>query len=441
MKFGALLAWVGALYLFAVFFPVVVDGYAEETKVYTLHESIQEALANNWKLRAKQEKINQSLYVKNQARAEFLPKLSTSYGYRREGWNPVLKSPDFGEIEIGTLNNFQWKGTVTQPLFTGFALISNYRLAELGIDQSELEVELEQLDLALRVKTAYFDILTADMAVETAQKAWEALESHAQVSRNFYKVGMIPINDLLESEVNANNAKHDLISAKNNARLARAAFNTLLSRPVNAPVDVKEIKDYEPMGGSFQDYLEKALEDRPEMKLIKNNILQSDQRIRLAGSDYYPEVTFSWDYIREGDTFSVSGSDYHQASQWQAVAGLTWTFWEWGKTHYRVKQQESVKNELLKTKMELEENIQLEIKNAFLGLETAETNIPITRKAVEQGEENLRVSQERYKAQVTTSTEVLDAQRYLTRARVNNFTALYQYHEAKARLMRAIGTY
>jgi outer membrane protein TolC len=123
------------------------------------------------------------------------------------------------------------------------------------------------------------------------------------------------------------------------------------------------------------------------------------------------------------------------------MAGLTWTFWEWGKTHYSVKQQESVKNELLKTKMELEENIQLEIKNAFLGLETAETNIPITRKAVEQGEENLRVSQERYKAQVTTSTEVLDAQRYLTRARVNHFTALYQYHEAKARLMRAIGTY
>ncbi|MDZ7699768.1 MAG: TolC family protein [Deltaproteobacteria bacterium] len=347
----------------------------------------------------------------------------------------------FGEFQIGSLNNFQWKGTVTQPLFTGFALLSNYRLAELGIDQSEAQVELERLDLVFRVKTAYFDILTADMAVETALKAAEALESHAEVARNFYKVGMIPINDLLESEVNANNAKHDLISASNNARLARCAFNTILSRPVNAPVDVAEIEDYEPVGGSFQDYLEKALKDRPEMKLIRINILQTDQQIRLAGSDYYPEVTFTWDYIKQGDTASVSGSDYHEASQWQAIAGLTWTFWEWGKTHYSVKEQESVKNELLKTQMELETNIQLEIKDAFLGLETSEANIPITRKAVEQGEENLRVSQERYKAQVTTSTEVLDAQRYLTRSRVNHFTALYQYHEAKARLMRATGSY
>ncbi len=440
MKMVALLACVGAFSFLSVLFPAQ-NGLAEQTKVYTLQESIDEALANNWKLRAKEEKINQSRYIKNQARAEFLPKLSTSYGYRRDGWNPVLKSPEFGEFKIGTLNNFQWKGTVTQPLFAGFALLSNYRLAELGVDQSEARVALERLDLVFRVKTAYFDILTADMAVETALKAAEALESHAEVARNFYKVGMIPINDLLESEVNANNAKHDLISARNNARLTRCAFNTILSRPVNAPVDVAEIKDYDPVGGSFQDYLEKALKDRPEMKLIRINILQTDQQVRLAGSDYYPEVTFTWDYIKQGDTASVSGSDYHEASQWQAMAGLTWTFWEWGKTHYSVKEQESVKNELLKTQMELEDQIQLEIKDAFLGLETSEANIPITRKAVEQGEENLRVSQERYKAQVTTSTEVLDAQRYLTRARVNHFTALYQYHEAKARLMRAIGSY
>lgn len=416
------------------------DAGAGEAKVYTLQESIQEALENNWKLRAKAERISQSRYVKNQARADLLPKLSTSYGYTRDGWRQVIKT-DYGDLQVRSLNNFQWKGTVTQPVFTGFALTSAYRLAELGIDQSELEVQLERLDLVFRVKTAYFDILTADMSVETALKAAEALKAHAGVARNFYNVGMIPINDLLESEVNANNAEHDLVRARNNAGVARAAFNKVLSRPVNAPVEVEDIKSHEPVAGDFQEYLEMALKNRPEMKLIDNNLLQADQQIRLAQSTYYPEVNFSWDYIKQGDTMSVSGGDYHQASRWEATAGLTWTFWEWGKTYYSVREQESVKNELMKTKMQLEENIQLEIKDAFLDLETAEANIPITRKAVEQGEENLRVSQERYKAQVTTSTEVLDAQQYLTRARVNHFTAVYRYRVAKAKLMRAIGSY
>jgi outer membrane protein len=89
----------------------------------------------------------------------------------------------------------------------------------------------------------------------------------------------------------------------------------------------------------------------------------------------------------------------------------------------------------------LEETIELQIKDAVLNIQTAEANIPITRKAVEQGEENLRVSQERYKAQVTTSTEVLDAQRYLTSARVFHFNALFQYHLATANLQRAMGEY
>ncbi len=433
---------VGCILFLSATFLFLPEGRAGEKKVYTLDECVKEALANNWKLKAKKEQINQAEYVKNQARASFLPRLSTSYGYKRYGFDQEVFLSAFPQpIKVGTLNNFEWRGTVTQPIFTGFALISQYRLSELGIDQSELEVQTEELDLALNAKAAYFNILTADMAVETALKAAEALESHAEVARNFYKVGMIPINDLLESEVNASNAKHDLTSAKNASRLARSSFNAILSRPVNAEVEVEQIDVHNPEKGNFQEYVEVAFKNRPEIKLIDVNLLQTDQQIRLSRSKYYPEVVFSWDYIKQGDTASVSGGEYHQASNWEATIGMEWTFWEWGKTHYSVKQQESKKNEVMKTKMELEEQIQLQVKDAVLYLQTAEENIPITKKAVEQGEENLRVSQERYKAQVGTSTEVLDAQRYLTRARVNYFNALFDYNLARARLLRAMGTY
>ena len=56
---------------------------AEEIKVYTLDGCVKEALANNWKLKAKKEQVDQAEYVKNQARAEFHPKLRTAYGYKR----------------------------------------------------------------------------------------------------------------------------------------------------------------------------------------------------------------------------------------------------------------------------------------------------------------------------------------------------------------------
>jgi len=439
MKVKTSLVCSGVLFILSLaFFPG--GGLAADKKIYTLDQCVKEALANNWRLKAKKETIDQAQYVKNQARADFLPKLSTSYGFTRY---KSLRTTEIqgGTFNIGSLNNYQWKGTITQPIFTGFALISAYRLSELGIDQSELEVELETLDLALNVKTAYFDILTADNAVETAELAAEALESHAEVARNFYKVGMIPINDLLQSEVEAGNAKQYVVRARNNARLTRSTLNTILSRPVNAEVNIVDIEVHEVQKGDFQAYLEEALKNRPEIKLIDNNLLQTDQVINITESKNYPEVVFVWEYTKEGDSPSVDGGGGHEPSNWAAQAALKWTFWEWGKTYYAVKQQESIKNELLKTRMQMEQDIQLQIKDSVLNIQTAETNIPITRKAVEQGEENLRVSQERYKAQVTTSTEVLDAQRYLSDARVFYYTALFQYHLAKARLQRAMGTY
>ncbi len=435
MNIKTLVFFCGLLFpLYLIFLPT--HGLAEEKKVYRLEESIAEALANNWKLKAKEEKIDQAAYIKKQARAEFLPKLSTSCDYTR------LNEPTtFWDIPISAKDNYQWKGTVTQPLFTGFALTSSYRLAELGIDQSKMELELSKLDLALQVKKAYFEILIADKVVEVTRKDVESRKSNVNVARNFYKVEMIPINDVLKAEVELANSKHNLVKANNASRLARSAFNIVLSRPISAPVDVEDIFGFQPDRGDFQEYVEEAVKNRPEMKLIDISILQTDQQTRLAKSKNYPEIALQYDYIKEGDEPDVSGSPFHDANRWQAMAVLSWTFWEWGKTHYSVKEKQSLRKELIQTRHALQDSICLELKQAVLELETAEENIPTTRKAVEQGEENLTVSEERHKAQVTTITEVLDAQTLLTQARVNYYKALYSHHLARAKLQRALGNY
>jgi len=442
-------------------------GLAQEKKVYTLEASIAEALAVNWTLKAKKETVNQAIQIKKQAATEFLPKLSVSYGYtylnkvqtRPASILPVATAvsgvDSLGGAVVGggiggafipeqTLNsrdNYQLKLSATQPVFTGFALISSYKLAKLGIDQSKMEVELEKLDLTLNVKEAYYNILIADKAVEVAEKDVVSRKSNVEVVRNFYNVGMIPINDLLKAEVELANSQQNLVKALNAARLTRAAFNTVLSRDINAPVEIKDIPGFQPEREDFGAYQEKALKNRPEMKLVNIGILRADQQIRLALSKFYPEIGVTFDYIKEGDEPDVSGSPFHESSRYEIGAALKWTFWEWGKTFFSVREKVSLRKELIQTKKALEDRISLELKDAVLGLKTAEENIPTTKKAVKQGEENLRVNEERYKAQVTTITEVLDAQTLLTRARVDYLKAHYAHRLAKAKLERAAGTY
>jgi len=415
----------------------------EPGRVETLPESVAEALDNSYKLKARQERLDQAEFARRQARADFLPKLGTNYSYNRLSEARTFRSTlsPSGDIAVSSQDNYRWSGIVRQPVFTGFALISTYRLAELGIDQSELELELEKLDLVLQVKEAYFNVLAADKAIEVAEQDVETRTWTVKVARSFFDVGMIPINDVLRAEVELANTEQALVRARNAAMVTRARFNTILVRPINRPVVLEDILTYTPVKGEYDEYVDEALANRPEIKILDVNILQTDQRIRLAKSKYYPEVNLTYEYIKEGDDPSVSGSPFHDANRWEALAVLSWTFWEWGKTYYAGREQESVMRQLIQTKMDVEDGIRFEVKDSVLGLETAEKNIPTTQKAVTQGEENLRVNEERYKAQVTTITELLDAQTLLAEARLNYYRALYDHNLARARLERAVGSY
>ena len=439
MRFRYLICLIG---LFVISFLMVTLGIVtaeEKEKIYSLDKSIEEALASNWSIKAKKEKINEADYVKRQARAEFLPKFGTSYGYKRDSEPKTFRSAAGGNIATSSLDNYEWRASIEQPIFTGFALSSSFELAKLGIDQSEMDLEMAKLDLILQVKEAYFDILGADKAVEVARKEVESLESNVNVASSFYQVGMIPVNDLLKAEVELADAQQNLVKARNASKFARSTFNIVLSREVNQPVEVEDILIYKSEAVDFKGYMDSALKNRPEIKVLDINLLQTDQEIRLAKSKYYPEAALTYDYIKAGDSPDVSGSVFHDANRWEAMAVLSWTFWEWGKTLNSVKEKESFKRQLEQAKQTLIDNISLEIKQAVLDIDETDKNIPTTTKAVEQAEENLRVSEERYKAQVTTMTEVLDAQSLLTQARVNYYRALYGHNLAKARLRRAIG--
>jgi outer membrane protein len=63
----------------------------------------------------------------------------------------------------------------------------------------------------------------------------------------------------------------------------------------------------------------------------------------------------------------------------------------------------------------------------------------VAYKAIEQAEENFRINQERYREQLATSTDVIDAQTLLTKAKSDYATALGDYNISYSKLERAMG--
>jgi outer membrane protein TolC len=169
----------------------------------TLEESIEIALAKNPTLKGAQGAIKEAKYRRLGAVSDFLPQVDSQYSYTRLDKEPSFYYPPpiNTTITMGTRDVYTWQSTVTQPVFTGGALINNYLLADLGVDTARVEFERTKLDLILNVKEAYYGVLTAEKGVEVAEQTVEQLESNLKMAQAFYDVGMTAKNDLLQVEV------------------------------------------------------------------------------------------------------------------------------------------------------------------------------------------------------------------------------------------------
>jgi len=186
--------------------------------------------------------------------------------------------------------------------------------------------------------------------------------------------------------------------------------------------------------------LKTAQENRPEIKSYSRRVDQAQSLVKVAQSEFFPSVNLLGHYERYGDTASLNGTVYKDRESWYVGVAASWNFWEWGRTKYRVDYRRSVENQVNDSLQNIRDQVALDLKNAWLSAHEAEKQIQVTKTAIAQAEENFRISKERYKEQVGTSTDVLDAQTLLTRARSDYFTALGDYNISLARLERAMAS-
>jgi len=374
--------------------------------------------------------------VRKSQKTNFFPTFSATYRYTRN--DDEVTRPFFGVISPE--NEYAFIASVRQPLFAGFSILSQYELAELGLDVAKINEKLVRQNVIFEANNVYYSFLKAWKLLTVAEDTVKQIEAQTEVARNFHQVGMTPLNDLLQAQVELANAKQNLIIAQNNLETAASNFNTFLRWPVNTPVQIQDVLAYTPFGKDLDYCIETARQNRLELQIAERRVEIAEKEVKLAKKDYYPTVMLEGNIYSLGTDWNLDGgeglSDPHR---WDIQAIAQWNFWEWGRTTYGVREKSSRLSQAGYEKAEVQDNLILEVKKAFLKTLETEKNIATAEKAIEQAKENLRINQERYKEQVATTTDVLDAQTLLSRTMTNYYNALYDLKISKAALARAMG--
>jgi outer membrane protein len=422
----------------------VVASAEEPIEKFDLEQTIAAALKVNLELQRSQEDVKAARATRNARITEFLPTFNATYGYihRDNPTTQALGTPQgqIVDVLVNPEEEYNFVTSFSQPIFRGFTLINQYKIASLGLDIADLRDKLTRQDIILDAKNAYYSILKTQKLVNVSEDTVRQITAQKDVAENMYQVGMSPLNDLLQSQVQLANAQQELITAENNLAVAQAQFNTLLRRPVNTPVDVVDILDYQPFDHDIDYCLAEAEKKRLEIQVSDLEVQIAERDYKLSQSNYYPSISLTGNFARRGTDWDVDGGlGISDSEFWDVRATATWNFWEWGRTMYGVKEKLSRLAQAKSRKDEVLDRIALEVKQAYIRTKESEKNITTVEKAIEQAKENLRITEERYQEQVSTTTDVLVAQTLLTQTMTNYYNALYDFKIAKAFLYRAIG--
>ncbi len=407
----------------------------------SLKEAIEIALQNNLEVHQAKEKIEEATAKQREVFTSFLPELGSASTFTE-----LSEEAEFYGTTITGEELYDLNLNLTQPLFTGGKLTALYRQAKEGLAAAEENYRGTEIDLIFKVKEAFYNVLKTERISEVGRKAVEQIKAHLKVVENFYKAGMVPKVDLLKIEVELAEAKQNLVEAENGEELAKISFNNLLNRDLSTPVELVDISSYTPTylplqgggdrWGGLEDSIAKAFSLRPELRAQEINLKIAKEDLKIAKSEYYPTISLITNYDHtKGSEIPI---DKWQNS-WNIAIAFELDIWNWGRTKEKVKQAKSVINQSQDSLFLLKKGIELEIRNTFLNLQSAEKKISVTEKAVAQSKENLRMTELRFKEGMATSTDVLDATTLWSQAETNYYRALYDCYLTEAVLKRAMG--
>jgi outer membrane protein TolC len=425
-----------------------------------LPEAVNITLTRNLRIADAQLAIDESESQRRSAFSDFFPSIDIQYvananRYRQSGnaagfasahdsrWIARLGPPGGVSIyrntypyRIDPYRTFTLSATLTQPVYSGGKLINDFKYARLGVDYSEIELEVEKQDLILEVYEQYYNLMQAQKLLEVANDSILALRSLRDQTLEFYKAGVVPKVDVLATEGQLATARIQRTQALTDFESAKAALNLLMRYPQETNIQIVHDYQYVPSAYRTPHIYKTAAANRLEITQANITVKQAMALWKSAQASLLPAVDLQVQGSRTNDDWNPV--DPEGINSWSVQGVLTWTF-DFFRRRETVRERRASHARAFVAREQLVEDILEEVKQAYILMKRSESDIENNRKAVEFRRENFRINKERYKEQVATYTEVLDAQRELSQAEGDYYTSLIQYRINLASLERRMG--
>lgn len=381
----------------------------------TVRDAVAQALSSHPELAAGTERVRATEALRTQAALRPNPRLVFQTENLRNWGAPAFQ---FGE-------NADTYAYASQLFETGGKRARRAEAAGAGVRRAELERELARRQIAARVKQAYWRAAAAqkvrDLLRENAANFLQVVEYHEARVRE----GAMAEADLIRVTLEAQRLAIDVNTAGLDAD--RARIDLFREMGSSEFPDADFIDAFEPAGSSVTPDIARALEQRSELRLARQETEQARAALRLEQARSKPDLDVSFGYKRaSGFNTLVTGATIHLPLTDRNQGNI-------GAATHEVRAAEA---RLAAAEALVRAEVQAASREYEIRRRQALESLPALRTRAEQSSDIARAA---YREGGADLLRLLDAERTRIDAQLLYFRTLAEYHQSRIALETAMG--
>jgi outer membrane protein TolC len=408
---------------------------AAEVLHLTLRDAINMALKYNLGQIESGENARIARGQRLRALSPLLPQVSAGASENVEQFNVAtlgIRLPQIPTV-IGPFSYSTAQASASLNLFN-FESIQRFRAAQTAEQAAQLSYS-DTLDVVtLVVGNGYLAVIEANSRIVAQEAQVRNAQALYDQAVDQLQAGTSPKIDVTRSGVQLNTEKYNLSIARNNFAIAKLNLSRAIGLPLGQVFDLADqvpYKDLDPQ--TVEDALSRAYKTRNDFRAALGAVKSAQQQLSATRGERYPVLAAGGDYGVQGPNFG----SLHGAFTFQA--GVSVPVFTGGRIKGDLEQAEALLRQRKAEAENLRGQIDYDVRTAFLNLQAAREQVAVARQNVDLANENLGRSQERFRAGVTDSVEVVQAQQSLASANDQYIASLYSHNLAKLQLARALG--
>ncbi|MBM3790903.1 MAG: TolC family protein, partial [Acidobacteria bacterium] len=356
----------------------------------------------------------------------------------------------------------------TQPLLRNFRIDQNrgnIKIANLDLKINDSTFKQKVVDTVARIQALYWDLVNAIRDYEIRRESVKLAQITLQNNRKKVEIGTLAPIGITEAEAELANREVDLIAAEERINNVQNNLKALISndrraeiwRQTIVPTETAEFRDYKV---DLEVAISTALANRPELEQLDIRLEQTDINYNVNKN----RKKWQFDLVADVGLQGVSGPQSFRngiPQVAQSIVGgpfqafkvlLSEGFYNWSvgfnlqiplgnrALESQLAQLNVQRRQNLMNRRVLEQQIQVEIRNAVQAVETSKKRVETARVARQLAEEQLVGEEKRFQAGLSENFRVLDRQRGLSSAQGVELQALITYKKAIIGLQTAMYT-